>query len=413
MLQLRKVWSKIPIVAVSFDTTCIHLLCLLKTKKEFLVNYYAYAALPDAVFINKTSLHEANFVKFLQTFVSSHKLEHAYFAWSINDKYVNIKFMQLPVSLTPLEKFDLIKFELESTGNKIENYDANIYFDFHILGKSKKDKTKEDTIVYFTKDHSIKKVINVFKLANLNLNYIDIDSLAHNKITHKKFYYGVNPFENMRFSHKINQQDLIKTAYSWILTVAIAMRVLEQNNINLLPWRQINARKIHIKRNICKSCMLIILIVIESYRYYLSSKLNNLESLKQQQIEINQKITNKIESIHARYKKILTKVEEIQALKTKQRQLLDWFEELVTTLPAGVMLTSVEMKINNVKLIARTYEYKDISNFIANLTQSKCFVGCHLKKIESSYRGKAQRLSYMFHLQLTLKMNHFCQESKT
>ncbi|OGV25681.1 MAG: hypothetical protein A3F18_01225 [Legionellales bacterium RIFCSPHIGHO2_12_FULL_37_14] len=216
VLQLRKLWSKTPIVAVSFDTKSIFFVQLRKVKQSFCINYYAHEVINNA-----EKLNVEQFAVFLASCITLHKLKHAHFAWSIKDKLIKAIPITAPRNLTPIEMVDFIKFDFASH-NKHNSFTL---FDFQILGSNKEQNDKQDVLVYVTHDLYVKNCLESFKLAKLKLTYLDIESFVLNAFP--------NPVDRLIFKKNVNKTGLIQAASSFVLPCALAMRALEAKKVNM------------------------------------------------------------------------------------------------------------------------------------------------------------------------------------
>lgn len=157
-------------------------------------------------------------------------------------------------------------------------------------------------------------------------------------------------------------------------------------DINLLPWReQLRAqRKREFGLMVLIAAVLSVLAVLGWYQYN--------ESLIQYQNERNQFLKNEIARVNKQIREIrelektrsqlIARMKVVSSLQSQRPLVVHLFDELVTTLPEGVYLTSMVQKNQKITVKGRAESNARISAYMRNIDASPWLTKPILQVIE-------------------------------
>ncbi len=146
-------------------------------------------------------------------------------------------------------------------------------------------------------------------------------------------------------------------------------------NINLLPWRE---ERRHEKQRQFLSVLGLVAVLgvvcMWSMYIYYDNKLENQRGrnsfLQTQVRKLDSKI-KEIESLEKERQQLVERMTLIQDLQKSRPQVVHLFDEIVTTMPEGVNLSSIERKGDSLELHGVSESSPRISNFMRNIATSK------------------------------------------
>ncbi len=170
-------------------------------------------------------------------------------------------------------------------------------------------------------------------------------------------------------------------------------------NINLLPWRE-ELRQEKQRQYLSVLGLVAILGVAVGwsiYTYYDTQIDNQRGRNKLLQTEI-QKLDSKIKEIETLEKERLELVERMNLIQDLQRsrpQIVHVFDEIVTNIPEGVNLASVERKGNDLIFNGVAESAPRVSKFMRNISTSKWLELGPLEKINDDKDSAAGRKNFL------------------
>lgn len=158
-------------------------------------------------------------------------------------------------------------------------------------------------------------------------------------------------------------------------------------HINLLPWRaQLRKEKQQEFLAITIFAALATGIVF----FFIHTHMNGLMEYQQRrntflenEIKILDKRIAEIKDLEATKKALLERMKIIQELQVARPEIVHLFDELVTTLPEGVYLTSVNQKGSTLNITGKAESNARVSAYMRNLEDSAWFKAPKLEVIET------------------------------
>lgn len=129
------------------------------------------------------------------------------------------------------------------------------------------------------------------------------------------------------------------------------------------------------------------------------------EYLKQQIAEIDQKI-KEIEELEKVKENLLARMRVIERLQSSRSATVHFFDELVNTLPDGIMLTLIKQTGDSVQIEGIAESNGRISTYIKNLEASPWFNSPRLVVIKTSEKNKQREGAF------TLQVQNLTRQSK-
>ena len=170
-------------------------------------------------------------------------------------------------------------------------------------------------------------------------------------------------------------------------------------NINLLPWRE-ELRQERQRQFLSILGLVAILGVVVSWSIY-SVYDANLENQRARngylQSEI-QKLDSKIKEIKTlenERQQLVERMNLIQELQKSRPQVVHVFDEIVSNIPEGVNLSSVERKTNALVFNGIAESSPRISKFMRNISTSKWLQPDALEKISGDKDSGANRKNFL------------------
>ena len=184
--------------------------------------------------------------------------------------------------------------------------------------------------------------------------------------------------------------------------------------INLLDWRA--ARRERRRQEFTTRFGLGVLVALSilglawmSMNNAIANQQNRNEYLKQQIAEIDQKI-KEIEELEKVKQNLLARMRVIEQLQSSRSATVHFFDELVNTLPDGIMLTSIKQTGDTVQIDGVAESNGRISTYIKNLEASPWFNNPRLVVIKTSEKNKQREGAFTLQVQNLTKQSKEDQE---
>lgn len=175
------------------------------------------------------------------------------------------------------------------------------------------------------------------------------------------------------------------------------------SNINLLPWRM---EKIYYKNNVfyfvagvAAALILALIILFNIYLKFVTSFNQGSIDYLRSEIMVYENKAKEISGLKERRKILLNRLEVINSLQSKRFSIVEILGKIVQSIPAGVALTSVDMKDNYLSINGKAESNSRISVFMVNLESQKIFTNPNLEEIKSSESTNEQSDEVSFILQ--------------
>jgi type IV pilus assembly protein PilN len=175
--------------------------------------------------------------------------------------------------------------------------------------------------------------------------------------------------------------------------------------INLLPWRAELRRQRRteylIALGICAVVAVAVLATVDFYYNALIDQQNTRNNFLTEKItELDKKIAE-IKQLEKEKENLIARMKAIEQLQTSRPYVVHLFDELVSTLPDGVYLTSVQQSGDVVTLKGVAQSNARVSNYMRNIESSIWLKDPKLTVIQS----KTQTGRRIADFTLTLKQN--------
>ncbi len=178
------------------------------------------------------------------------------------------------------------------------------------------------------------------------------------------------------------------------------------SRINLLPWREQKRQEQQREFSIIAGFAAVLACIGVFYAYTHVNGLieyqQNRNTFLQNEIRLLDRQIAEIKELQATRDALVARINIIQQLQSSRPVIVHLFDELVTTLPNGMHLTSVVQRGNSLEINGRAESNARISAFMRNLEDSPWFNEPVLQVIEVQVQNN-QRLS---HFRLTVQQRN-------
>lgn len=174
--------------------------------------------------------------------------------------------------------------------------------------------------------------------------------------------------------------------------------------INLLPWRE--ERRMLREREfygMLGAAAIVGLAVALLWVFWMGARINNQDGhnsyLKAQIAQLDVKIYE-IKDLEKTRDQLLARKEIIEQLQANRSQMVHLFDELVTTIPDSVRLTSLSQNGQSLHLDGVAQSNASVATYMRNIEASPWLGDIDLKKTEN--KGGDSSLPYVFNLDTKL-----------
>lgn len=178
--------------------------------------------------------------------------------------------------------------------------------------------------------------------------------------------------------------------------------------INLLSTNKKKAPKkvTELQQQLLLGSLILGLVMGGLWFYYVSlqqhiDRLKNDKATAEAKIREQDNMLREVKSVEEERKKVTEKIAIIEQLKKNQTMLVHLLDELSTTLPKGVNITSLSESNRQVSLEGTAFTNHDVVRFIDNLKASSAMADVFLQETVQSVQDGVE--IYKYKLQLVFK----------
>jgi len=147
--------------------------------------------------------------------------------------------------------------------------------------------------------------------------------------------------------------------------------------INLLPWRaerrKQRQKEFMVMLGLSAVAGVVLWFLVNSYYNAMISGQNDRNAYLQQQIAQVDTQIKEIEELDKKKAKLLARKEVIEQLQANRSQMVHLFDQLVRTIPDGVILTSIKQEGDKLTLEGRSQSNARVSTYMRQL-ESSCWM---------------------------------------
>lgn len=176
--------------------------------------------------------------------------------------------------------------------------------------------------------------------------------------------------------------------------------------INLLPWRENLRRELQQQFFATLAVFVVITLVSGGVVHFINTvRINNQDARAQFLTTHIAGVEKKIEEIKALEKekeKLKARIDAIEQLQSNRPLIVRFFDELVTSLPDGVSILTVEQKKNLITINGVAESNARVSSFMNKLEESDWLSGSKLSVIEAKAGGEQRVSNFTVNFQQTI-----------
>jgi type IV pilus assembly protein PilN len=176
------------------------------------------------------------------------------------------------------------------------------------------------------------------------------------------------------------------------------------SRINLLPWRaerrKQRQKEFGVMVGIAAAAGVALWFLVNMYYNAQIDGQNERNAFLQQQIEEVKKQNAEIDNLESQRARLLARKGVIEELQGKRSQMVHLFDQLVRTIPDGVLLTSLKQEGETLTLEGRSQSNARVSSYMRSLDGSGWMTSPQLSVIEA--RDGVPGLPYAFTLNVKL-----------
>jgi len=168
-------------------------------------------------------------------------------------------------------------------------------------------------------------------------------------------------------------------------------------HINLLPWREnLRAQR---KRDFGLTMLGFVLltgVLLWGWMQYNQSLIDHQKSRNQFLVAEIAKVDEQIKEIknlEKTRKQLISRMKVVASLQSSRPQIVHLFDELVTTLPDGVFLTSITQKGSGVSVAGRSESNARVSTYMRGVEASPWLASPELRVIEQKGKGETDGIN--------------------
>jgi len=160
------------------------------------------------------------------------------------------------------------------------------------------------------------------------------------------------------------------------------------SKINLLPWREAKRKELQTQFLIALMIVAAMAVAVwgagHFYHVQLIDVQNNRIALVEQNIKAVDKKIEEIKQLEREKERLLSRMRAIEQLQGNRPVIVHLFDELVTSLPDGVTVSSITQKGTNITINGLAQSNARVSSFMRKLEGSKWLANPNLKVIRES-----------------------------
>lgn len=176
------------------------------------------------------------------------------------------------------------------------------------------------------------------------------------------------------------------------------------SRINLLPWRaerrKQRQKEFGVMVGIAAAAGVVLWFLVNMYYNAQIDGQNERNAFLQQQIAEVERQNAEIDTLESQRARLLARKSVIEELQGKRSQMVHLFDQLVRTIPDGVLLTSLKQEGDTLMLEGRSQSNARVSTYMRSLEGSGWMTGPQLSVIEAL--DGVPGLPYAFTLNVTL-----------
>ncbi len=185
--------------------------------------------------------------------------------------------------------------------------------------------------------------------------------------------------------------------------------------INLLPWRE-QRRKERQKQFLTQlgAIALAGIVAIVATHMFINGQTNahkKRNNLLKTEIKLMDQRIQEIKDIDSLKKALVDRMGVIQRLQESRPEVVHFFDQMVTTLPEGLLLTHIKQRNNILSIDGKAESNARVSTYMRNLNNSPWLDNAKLLFIEAKESNSSTRHIRSFALQVT-QVNPHSQESE-
>lgn len=162
-------------------------------------------------------------------------------------------------------------------------------------------------------------------------------------------------------------------------------------HINLLPWRERLRAQKRREFGVMTLAMILLTVFILGYWHWHNQGLIDHQKRRNSYLETEiDKVSSRIKEIkklEKTRKQLISRMEVVASLQSSRPQIVHLFDELVSTLPEGVYLTSVSQAGNTVTIKGRATSNARVSAYMRRIEASQWLTKPNLEVIRQNGKG--------------------------
>lgn len=175
--------------------------------------------------------------------------------------------------------------------------------------------------------------------------------------------------------------------------------------INLLPWREEfrNEKRVEFFR-IIGAVVVVAAVIVFGWDRFVVAKIDNQNArnsrLNQKIAELDVKV-REIAALKVRRQQLIDRTTVIQALQVNRPEIVRIFDELVSSIPEGVYLTTLTRAGTAISFTGVAESNNRVSAYMRNLSQSYKFADPNLTKVLADNRLGDQGNTFNMRIRIT------------
>lgn len=176
--------------------------------------------------------------------------------------------------------------------------------------------------------------------------------------------------------------------------------------INLLPWRENLRKELQQKFLTTMAGFIIITLTLGGVVHFINTiRINNQDAraqFLQTHIASVEKKIEEIKTLEKEKERLKARIDAIEQLQSNRPLIVRFFDELVTSLPEGVSILSVEQKKDLIVINGVAESNARVSSFMNRLERSDWLGGSKLSVIEAKSEGQQRFSNFTINFQQTM-----------